>query len=340
MSIKQSVIKIEAIRGNIFLPELDLWLDPKGGKKNAYISHAHADHFSRSENIISSSETAHLLKSRFGVKSSSLSPVQIGQPFQLDQFEIQLFSAGHIVGSSMIFIRNRKTGATLLYTGDFKVDSSRTCKSASNCTADTLIMETTFGHPKYNFPTRKDTEKAILSFVNESLKDNKIPIIFCYSLGKAQEVSCIIGEKDIPILTHKSIFDMNEACREIGIVMPDSLKLSPSSSLSEHVVICPPSAGKLKFLSKLKNKRTAMISGWGIDESAKYRYKVDEVFPLSDHADYQQLITFVEKVNPKTVYTVHGFTERFAADLRREGRTAWSLFKSDQLELFDKRIKD
>ncbi|MDA7681334.1 MBL fold metallo-hydrolase [Verrucomicrobiales bacterium] len=340
MSMKQPGIKIEAIGGNIFLPELNLWLDPKSGKKNAYISHAHADHFSRSENIISSSETAHLLRSRFGVRSSSLSPVQIGKPFRLDHFDIQLLSAGHIVGSSMILIRNCKTSATLLYTGDFKVDSSRTCKSASDCNADTLIMETTFGHPKYNFPTRKDTEKAMLSFVNGALKDNQIPIIYCYSLGKAQEVSCIIGEKNIPIFTHKSIFDMNEACREMGIVIPDSLKLSTSSSLSEHVVICPPSAGKLKFLSQLKNKRTAMISGWGIDESAKYRYKVDDVFPLSDHADYQQLINFVEKVNPKTVYTVHGFTERFAADLRRAGRTAWSLFKSDQLDLFDKRIKD
>ena len=79
-----------------------------------------------------------------------------------------------------------------------------------------------------------------------------------------------------------------------------------------------------------------MVSGWGIDESSKYRYRVDKVFPLSDHADYNQLIDFVGKVNPKTVYTVHGFTNQFAADLRREGITAWSLFKSDQLELFDK----
>ena len=340
MSTKQTGIKIDAIRGNIFLPELDLWLDPKSRKKNAYISHAHADHFSRSENIISSSQTAHLLRSRFGVKSSSLSPIQTGTPFQIDQFDIQLLSAGHIVGSSMIFIKNRKTEATLLYTGDFKVDSSRTCESAPRCNAETLIMETTYGHPKYNFPKRKDAENKIIDFVNDAFKNNQIPIIFCYSLGKAQEVSCIIGENNIPMFTHKAIFDMNEACREMGIIIPNSLKLSPSSPLSKHVVICPPNAGKLKFLSQLTNKRTAMISGWGIDDSAKYRYKVDEVLPLSDHADYQQLIDFVEKVNPKTVYTVHGFTERFAADLRREGRTAWSLFKSDQLELFDQKTRD
>ena len=340
MSTKQTGIIIDAIRGNIFLPELDLWLDPKSRKKNAYISHAHADHFSRSENIISSSQTAHLLRSRFGVKSSSLSPIQTGTPFQIDHFDIQLLSAGHIVGSSMIFIKNRKTEATLLYTGDFKVDSSRTCESVPRCNAETLIMETTYGHPKYNFPKREDAEKKIIDFVNDAFKNNQIPIIFCYSLGKAQEVSCIIGENNIPMFTHTAISDMNEACREMGILIPNSLKLSPSSPLSKHVVICPPNAGKLKFISQLTNKRTAMISGWGIDDSAKYRYKVDEVLPLSDHADYQQLIDFVEKVNPKTVYTVHGFTERFAADLRRQGRTAWSLFKSDQLELFDQKTRD
>ena len=336
MLTNESEIKIETLGGDIFLPQLDLWLDPRKSKENAYISHGHADHVSRSKNIICSSETAHIIHKRFGIKTSSINEIKMRNSIQVNHFDLQVIPAGHIVGSSMLLITNKKTNATLLYTGDFKVGPSRTCEPAEPCTADVLIMETTFGHPKYEFPKREEIEANIISFINNAISEKKIPIIYCYSLGKAQEVSSIIGDHGVPFFTHRSITSMNEACREIGVNIPESENLDQTSQLLGSAVICPPSASKLKYLNKLENKTTAMVSGWGIDESSKYRYKVDKVFPLSDHADYNQLINFVGKVNPKTVYTVHGFTNQFAADLRREGITAWSLFKSDQLELFDK----
>ena len=56
-------------------------------------------------------------------------------------------------------------------------------------------------------------------------------------------------------------------------------------------------------------QRTAMISGWGIDRDAKWRYRVDEVFPFSDHADFEQLVRYVQEADPKRVYTVFGFPD-------------------------------
>ena len=72
MYTDESEIRIKAIGGDIFLPDLDLWLDPRKSKPNAYISHGHADHVSRSEKIICSSETAHIINKRFGIKSASI----------------------------------------------------------------------------------------------------------------------------------------------------------------------------------------------------------------------------------------------------------------------------
>jgi len=60
---------------------------------------------------------------------------------------------------------------------------------------------------------------------------------------------------------------------------------------------------------------------------------VDEVFPLSDHADYPELLETVAQVQPRRVLTVHGYTREFAADLRRRGYEAWALAQDDQLEL-------
>ena len=79
-------------------------------------------------------------------------------------------------------------------------------------------------------------------------------------------------------------------------------------------------------------KRVAMITGWGLDENAVYRYGCDSVFPLSDHADYGELMEMVDLVKPKRVYTLHGYADEFALDLRRRGIDAWSLTGGNQLE--------
>ena len=75
-----------------------------------------------------------------------------------------------------------------------------------------------------------------------------------------------------------------------------------------------------------------MISGRGIDRNAGLRYGCDEVFPLSDHADYGELMDIVDRVKPSRVFTLHGFADEFAGDLRHRGLDAWSLTGGNQME--------
>src|SRR6185312_13292926 len=72
---------------------------------------------------------------------------------------------------------------------------------------------------------------------------------------------------------------------------------------------------------------------WALDPGATYRYQCDAAFPLSDHADYTDLVRYVELVQPKRVLTLHGFAGAFAADLRERGFEAWALSEENQLEL-------
>ena len=87
------------------------------------------------------------------------------------------------------------------------------------------------------------------------------------------------------------------------------------------------------MVRKIKHRRTAVLSGWALDPGATYRYQCDAAFPLSDHADYPDLIRYVELVQPKRVLTLHGFAAAFARDLRDRGVEAWALSEDDQLEL-------
>ena len=72
-----------------------------------------------------------------------------------------------------------------------------------------------------------------------------------------------------------------------------------------------------------------MISGWAVDPNAIYRYQVDAAFPLSDHADYTDLLRYVELVQPQRVLTLHGFAAEFARDLRERGVEAWALSEAE-----------
>src|SRR3954470_1956483 len=87
------------------------------------------------------------------------------------------------------------------------------------------------------------------------------------------------------------------------------------------------------MIEKIPRKRVALISGWAVDADTVFRYQVDAAFPLSDHADYDDLLRYVELVQPRRVLTLHGFAAEFARDLRERGIEAWALSAQDQMEL-------
>ena len=70
-----------------------------------------------------------------------------------------------------------------------------------------------------------------------------------------------------------------------------------------------------------------------MDHGAIYQNKCDAAFPLSDHADFPDLLALVDRVQPKLVYTLHGFAKEFALTLRQRGIEAWAIGQGNQLEL-------
>lgn len=330
------LIPVEFHRG-IHLPEAGLWLDPWDAKPLAFVSHAHADHFSRHELAICTATTARLVRARYHFPEDRLLGLAEHQPHEIEGHRLRLLPAGHICGSAMIHITRLRDGATLLYTGDFKVRRGRTCEPASFLQADQLILETTFGLPQFVFPPALEVETAVLRFVHNAFHDGDVPVLLGYSLGKAQEALALLHEHGIPAALHPKVAEMTQACRLAGVsCLPEPLLLDDSLAAAfppGTAVIAAPNTVRSKLLRAIPNRRTAMLSGWALTPGAAYRYRVDDAIPLSDHADHPGLLECIQRVRPKRVLTVHGYAREFAAELRRRGIDAWSAQGHDQLEL-------
>ena len=253
-----------------------------------------------------------------------------GEPYALDaETEIRLYPAGHIFGSAQLWARRR--GETLLYTGDFKLRPGQSAEACATPQADTVIMESTFGLPRYRFPPTAKVLGDILHFCRDTLDDGEIPVLLGYSLGKSQELLKSLSEAAFPIMLHPQTVKMTRVYESLGIAFPAYREFA-AEAVSGHVVICPPQANASAWLRRIRPRRTAVITGWAIDPATVFRYQCDAAFPLSDHADYDDLLEFVRRVNPRRVYTTHGFAREFAQTLRTRGIDAWALGGDNQME--------
>ncbi len=316
--------------GSIYLPEIDLWCDAHQPADCSFVSHAHFDHLARHRRIITSQGTQRLMASRMpGEREEIILPYDTPYAFAADT-ELRLHPAGHIFGSAMLHATRH--GESFLYTGDFKMRTGLSAEPCAPPRADVVVMETTFGLPRYVFPPAEKTLADIVHFCQLAIADDAVPVLFGYSLGKSQELLACLAGAQLPVMLHPQTQKMTRIYEELGHTFPAWRPYTQTESAG-HVVIAPPQSNQTAWLRKIKQRRVAMITGWAMDPAAVYRYQCDAAFPLSDHADFNELLQFVDVVQPKRVYTVHGHVEEFARTLRARGIEAWALGFANQLEI-------
>jgi len=321
----------------VHLPALQLWLDPhraQNGADRVFVSHAHSDHTGAHREVILTEATSRLMRLRIGGRRTEhLLAFHEARSFQSGELEwrMTLFPAGHILGSAMALIEAE--GESLLFTGDFKLGhglASESCDLERITGVDSLIMETTFGRPEFRLPPVAGVREGIVRFCQEAIGHDETPVLLAYSLGKSQELMRVLAGSGLGILLHEAAFDLTRVYEEFGQSFPPYEKYSGQSTAGK-VVICPSMSRLLEDLRATTRVRTAVVTGWAMDSSCRFRSKTDAAFPLSDHADFPGLLEFVERVSPKRIYTVHGFAADFALELRERGFDARALGKQEQL---------
>ena len=306
-----------------------LWLDARTSVEACCVSHGHSDHIRRHRLSLATPATAAFMRHRLG--HVKIRQVDFQTPVHYGPYRITFLPAGHILGSAQILVENEQ--GALLYSGDFKLETGRTAEPLVIRSCNILIMESTYGHPKFKFPPREELEARLCEFVHSTLRRGRVPLIYGYALGKAQEAMKILADHGFPLAVHASLMRYVSVYQEHGIDFGEVMLFKKSLFDGRRPLILPPQARFQKQIRNLGATRSLFLSGWGLDPGAKYRYGVDEVLPLSDHADFDDLIEYIDRVKPKTVYTTHGPAD-FYLLLRQKGYDAHPLAPPRQGELF------
>ena len=310
------------IEPGIFLPTLDLWLDSRRVKPEGYISHAHSDHLASHHHVLATAETIALAAQRMKIKQAQ--PLRFGEPLERDNCTLTLYPAGHCLGSAQVAIDVHATGERIVYTGDLHLGHDLFGQPATPIPCDTLIIDATFGQPDYVFPSRASITDEVCQWVRQTLQNGEVPVVLAYSLGKGQEALHILLDAGLDVQVHESTFAMTVVYLQMGAKFPGRLIRWRGRREAGTVVLMPPHARNRREMSALAPFRTLLLSGWAVDTSCKYRMRVDEALPLSDHCDWNQLNAYVEQASPQRVFTMFG-PQHFAAHLRDKGIEAWPL---------------
>ena len=313
----------------LFLTEANLALDVTRRQKLGFMSHAHADHIARHELGLCTPETAALFRHRRG-QHHRIKELPYRKPVEFGPLRLTTYPAGHCLGSAMLFAESEKM--SLLYTGDYKLGPSVTSEPAELPHADILVMESTFGKPKYRLPPREETIAQLIELVQGILKSGRTPIIHAYALGKAQEVTKLLTNAKIPVQQHPMTFAVSEVYQKCGMDLGAVSEFTGTWNPGSAVITLP--RGMKEFrLAGIDDPVSIAVTGWAIDSSTKYRQKVDHALPLSDHADFTQLLETAERVNADAIYCTHGPRE-FVEHLRAEGFNAFPVTGSYQTRMF------
>jgi len=384
-------VKVETGEAPLFVKKVD----------NVILAHAHLDHVGASPSLLENSkpdifgtiatfEQADLLlkdslkvarikgferiysRHHIEMMKKFEKLVTYGQQFEIKNFPVEVYDAGHIPGSAMFVIEIE--GKRVLYTSDFKLQPTRLLNGADIKNIkdiDIMITESTYANREHQ--DRRETEKKFFEYIRETILNGGIALIPVFAIGRSSEILLTIDRMkvDFPIYLDGMAKDANEIALKYPEFIKDpkalekaleDVKFIYSNEERRKIVKEPcvivtssgmieggPSVQYMKYL--YNNPQSSIIfvgfciprtagrylldTGRFVNEQLDLKVKMN-IYNLdfSAHAGRSDLFNFVRKVNPEKVICLHGdHCERFAKELKSRGFDASAPHNGDIIEV-------
>ena len=310
---------IEFTDSGLYCRAGDFYIDPWRPVNKAIITHAHSDHARPGSNsYLCHQYSMPLLKLRLG--DINVQSIEWGETILINNVKVSLHPAGHIIGSSQV--RVEYEGEVWVVSGDYKTEDDGISGEFEPVRCNTFISESTFGLPIYNWKPQKEIFKNIQQWITENQAKGQTSVIIAYSLGKAQRVLKCVAEITDKIFAHGAIWNTQQALITAGWKLPPVERVTPDMKKEDYknsVIIAPPSADGTSWMKRFTPYSVGVCSGWMQVRGNVRRRNADAGFALSDHADWNGLISAVKNTGAEKVFVTHGFQSAFSRYLNENG---------------------
>jgi len=326
----------------IYCAAANVYLDPWKPVDHAIISHGHADHSRYGhKKYITHHSNVPIIRHRLG--EITVTGKEWNETFTINGVKFSLHPAGHIIGSSQIRVEYK--GEIWVFTGDYKTEDDGVAVPYEPVKCHTFITECTFGLPAFKWTPQDQVFNDINNWWAQNREDGRTSVLFGYSLGKAQRLLKHLDPSIGKIYTHGAIENMTEVLRSQMDFHPTTrvTRETTKEDLKGHMVLAPGSAHGSTWIRKMVPYVTASASGWMTFRGARRRRAIDKGFVLSDHCDWQGLLSSIKETGCEKVICTHGYTDIFSKYLREQGydaRTEETQYESETGQLESDKEKD
>jgi len=330
------VVSIDAKTKAILIGS-DVAVDGFGKRRVRIITHAHADHvlglndsIAFSNYIVATPATHDLVVELGYIQKSSMQTymrkrvaVNYHEKREFYGHEVEFLPATHILGSAQI--RVVYDNVVVGYTGDFKMGGGTEVIEEP----DILVIEATYGSPLCRRPFKNEVVDLAVDLVSDGIRKYSRVVIYGY-YGKLQEMMKILRERGIrePFLMNNKIYSITKIAEKYGWIigsyyLVDS-EIGREVMGSERYILFD-HMSKAKYRKLDGRALNIVLTGHEFSEPVK---KIDEytwIVSFSDHADFDELVEYVELSKPKLVVvdgSREGYPHVFAKELKKRGWNA------------------
>ncbi len=221
-----------------------------------------------------------------------------GTRMRIEDYVVTLHRANHVPGAAEVVVEHPE-GLRVGYTGDFKLPGTVVLQDL-----DVLVIDATYGKPEWRRPWQDEIEYLLADIVNEALMHGPVRI-YAYN-GKIEEVMILLRRMGVtaPFVLPAKKKRVVEVLERHGYRLGDFVVESSPECFEvkrggwyiafEHFF-----RWRRRHLAGPNGAVNILLSGWEFGSPYRRVGPRDWIVSFSDHADFTQLVEYVEEARPR-----------------------------------------
>lgn len=298
-------------------------VDGHAGRPLRFVTHFHSDHtvgLSRSVRTASMVVATPATLEALGVLGHRVPedkavPLEYGKSLYYDGERYTLLPTRHVFGSAQVIVETVE-GQRLGYTGDFKTPGTPAVSEL-----DYMVVDATYAAPGMVRPFKHEVEQLLADLVKDLLSGGMPVRIRCYH-GKMQEAMELLRRMGVeaPFVMPRRPYTLTRIAVKHGARIRD---FHPDDTEEAREIMAQ---GWFVYFQHLNSRAPPpfeggvdiVLTGWLFDnwiQETSWGGRRTLIVAFSDHADYEDLLAYIEEARPRRLLVDATRTEPEAAAL-------------------------